>query len=76
MEEKIVISVEEYRNLILTAHRYMLIRDAVFENAAIGWDGERMTANNDGLFAAIRIICPEEYQARLAELKGEENGND
>lgn len=72
MEEKVIINRDEYDKLILTAYAFDFLKDSLLINAKVyGANPTSLYFSDAPINDILRIMCPNEYDARFAELKGD-----
>lgn len=68
----IIIDRDEYDKLILTAYAFDFLKDSLFINAKLyGTNSTMLYFNDEKLNDILKVMCPNEYDARFAELKGD-----
>lgn len=71
MENKIIIDRDEYDKLILTAYAFDFLTDSLLMNAKIYSNSEEhLYFSDEKTSDVLKLMCPNAYDARLAELKG------
>lgn len=76
MENKIIIDRDEYDKLILTAYAFDFLKDSLLINARLYGTNPTTLYFSDGqINDVLKIMCPNEYDARFAELKAELKGD-
>lgn len=70
MENKIIIDRDEYDKLILTAYAFDFLKDSLLMNSKIYSSSEYLYFSDEKTSDVLKVMCPNEYDARFAELKG------
>lgn len=72
MEEKVLISIQEYNKLREDSLALELLKRAFEQSARLGWGRDCVTIDSDEFFAVVKVIYPIEYGITLNRLKDEE----
>lgn len=76
MENKIIIDRDEYDKLILTAYAFDLLKDSLLINARLyGTNPTSLYFNDEKINDILKVMCPNGYDTRFAELKAELKGD-
>lgn len=81
-EDRVVITIEEYVDLIRDSQTLESVLQALFEKAELSWDGKRMRFDDESICHVLSALCRNRYYARLISLQEmksleeEKNGTD
>lgn len=75
------IGIDEYKEILELAYQAAILKDALFAEAALGYDGKSLICGFNGDAGTVaKYLFPEEYAEKLAELtdkkKEEDNEED
>jgi hypothetical protein len=65
----VTITVEEYKHLVEKAQKLDLMVDAIFDEATLNYNGERLSFYSDPLDTMLKVLEHDTYTTRLHELQ-------
>lgn len=77
-ENLVVMTLDEYTNLVTTVERNNILIDALFDASMLDYNGLKLSIYGGEYDQIMKICLPDTYTARLHELqeKGKENATD
>lgn len=76
MDDRVVISVDEYRALVIKASRYDVLVNACFENADLNWQENGLNLRDSFTEPLLKVSEPEMYEDVFIALKRKKEGKD
>lgn len=71
------IDISEYKEILELAYKAAILKDALFGEAVLGYDGKSLTCGFNGDAGTVaKYLFPEEYAEKLAELVDEKRAKD
>lgn len=68
-EDRVVICIEEYIDLIRDRQTLEAILEAIFEKAELSWDGKRMRFDDESICHVLSALCRNRYHGTLFALQ-------
>lgn len=68
-EDRVVITIEEYIDLIRDSQTLEAILEAIFENAELSWDKKSLRLDDSSICHVLSALCRNRYHARLYNLQ-------
>lgn len=75
-EGRVIISVEDYRQLVAKATKYDILLEACFDDAELDWSKTGLRCGNDSFYHVVKVVAPDEYENAYLALKPREEEED
>lgn len=69
----VMIPVSDFEEMIITRTHFDMLVDTLFENARLNYKGDDVYIENEEVRTVLKLICPYRLNAKLKELKENEN---
>lgn len=69
----VVMSLEDYRQLVTKGIKYDMLLAACFEGHELSWDKKQLRIDDDCLGEVLKVMEPEAYVEAFLDLKSEED---